>query len=68
MSGKKRRTKKIYPKPALPEDNLARWDRCVYCGKPVSPEKEGMVHFAGLVVLMVLMVFIMYNDIMRLMK
>ncbi len=37
-------------------------------GKPVSPEKEGMVHFAGLVVLMVLMVFIMYNDIMRLMK
>ncbi|MEY8402538.1 hypothetical protein AALA54_04220 [Oscillospiraceae bacterium 44-34] len=38
MSGKKRRTKKIYPKPALPEDNLARWDRCVYCGKPVSPE------------------------------
>ena len=37
-------------------------------GDPVSPEKEGMVHFAGLVVLMVLMVFIMYNDIMRLMK
>ena len=35
-------------------------------GKPIAPEKEGMIHFAGLVVFMVLMVFIMYNDIMKL--
>ena len=35
-------------------------------GKPIPPEKEGMVHFAGFVALMVLMVFVMYNDIVRL--
>lgn len=34
-------------------------------GKPVDREKEGMVHFAGLVVLMLFMVFVMYNDIVR---
>ena len=35
-------------------------------GKPIPPEKEGMVHFAGFVALMVLMVFVLYNDIIRL--
>lgn len=34
-------------------------------GKPVPPEKEGWVHTAGLVLLMVLMVFILYNDIQK---
>ena len=34
--------------------------------KPIPPEKEGMVHFAGFVALMVLMVFVLYNDIVRL--
>lgn len=34
--------------------------------KRIPPEKEGMVHFAGLAVLMILMVVVMYNDIMRL--
>ncbi len=34
-------------------------------GKRVPPEKEGMVHFAGFALLMVLMVVVMYNDIMR---
>ena len=32
-------------------------------GRPVSPEKEGMVHFVGLMALMALMVFVMFNDI-----
>ena len=36
-------------------------------GKRISPEKEGMVHFAGFALLMVLMVFIMFNDIRNLM-
>ena len=31
-------------------------------GKKVDPEKEGMVHFVGLMLLMVLMVFVMFND------
>ena len=34
--------------------------------KPIPPEKEGMVHFIGLVLLMGLMVFATWNDIMRL--
>ncbi len=32
-------------------------------GKPIDREKEGMVHFAGFVLLMVFMVFVAYNDI-----
>jgi regulator of sigma E protease len=31
--------------------------------KPIPPEKEGMVHFVGLMFFMVLMVFLLFNDI-----
>lgn len=31
--------------------------------KRISPDKEGMIHFAGLVVLLAFMVFVMVNDI-----
>ena len=34
--------------------------------KPISPEKEGVVHFAGFVLLMALVAFVAYSDIMRL--
>lgn len=34
--------------------------------KPISAEKEGMVHFIGFVALMILAVFVAYNDITRL--
>lgn len=34
--------------------------------RPVNRKVEGMVHFAGFMLLMALMVFVMYNDIMRL--
>ncbi len=34
--------------------------------KPVAREKEGMVHFVGIILLMVLMVAIMFNDIRKL--
>ncbi|MBR1692905.1 MAG: RIP metalloprotease RseP [Lachnospiraceae bacterium] len=34
--------------------------------KPVPAEKEGMVHFAGFVLLMLLMVVVFFNDISRL--
>lgn len=34
--------------------------------KRVPPEKEGMVHFAGFALLMALMIFVMFNDIMKL--
>ena len=33
--------------------------------KPVNRQIEGMVHFAGLMVLMLLMVVVMYNDILK---
>jgi len=43
--------------------------RLVFCiieavrGKPINKEKEGMVHFVGMILLMVLMVFILFNDV-----
>ena len=33
--------------------------------KPINRQIEGMVHFAGLMVLMLLMVVVMYNDILK---
>lgn len=58
----------LLPLPALDGGRLVFMLVEVIRGKPVPPEKEGMVHFAGLVVLMALMVFIMYNDIMKLVR
>ncbi len=37
-------------------------------GKPIDREKEGFIHFAGLVALMLFMVFVMYNDILKIIK
>lgn len=34
--------------------------------KPVPRDKEGMVHFIGIILLMILMVFILFNDIRKL--
>lgn len=34
-------------------------------GKPLDPEKEGRIHYVGFVLLMVLMVFLLFNDIKR---
>lgn len=56
----------LLPLPALDGGRLVFLLIEAVRGKPVPPEKEGMVHFAGFVVLMILMVFVMYNDIMRL--
>lgn len=33
--------------------------------KPVKPEIEGVIHFVGLALLMILSVFIMYNDVLK---
>lgn len=56
----------LLPLPALDGGRLVFLLIEVVRGKPVPPEKEGMVHFAGFVLLMLLMVFVLYNDIMRL--
>lgn len=53
----------LLPLPALDGGRLVFMLIELLRGKPVPPEKEGMVHFAGLVVLMILMVFILFNDI-----
>ena len=34
-------------------------------GKPIDPEKEGMIHFTGFVLLLGLMIFMVYKDIVR---
>ena len=34
--------------------------------KPVSPEKEGAVHFVGLALLMMLMLYVTFNDVVKL--
>ena len=56
----------LLPLPALDGGRLVFMLIEAVRGKPIPPEKEGMVHFAGFVALMVLMVFVVYNDIVRL--
>ena len=56
----------LLPLPALDGGRLVFMLIEAVRGKPIPPEKEGMVHFAGFVALMLLMVFVMYNDIVRL--
>lgn len=34
-------------------------------GKPIDPDKEGMIHFIGIILLLTLMVAVTYKDIMR---
>jgi regulator of sigma E protease len=34
--------------------------------KRIDPEKEGYVHMIGIILLMLLMVFVMFNDIRKL--
>lgn len=53
----------LLPIPALDGGRLVFLLLEVIRGKPVPPEKEGMVHFIGLMFFMVLMVFIFFNDI-----
>lgn len=40
----------------------------IILGNPVPRDKEGLVHMVGMVLLMILMVFVFYNDIMRLIR
>ena len=58
----------LLPLPALDGGRLLFMIIEVIRGKRVPPEKEGIVHLAGFIALMILMVFVMYQDIMRLIK
>lgn len=37
-------------------------------GKKINPEKEGMIHFIGLALLMLLMVAVTFNDVLKLIR
>lgn len=53
----------LLPIPALDGGRLVFLLIEVIRGKPIPPEKEGMVHFAGLVFFMGLMVVVFFNDL-----
>lgn len=53
----------LLPVPALDGGRLVFLLVEVIRGKPVPPEKEGMVHFVGFMFFMVLMVVVFFNDI-----
>lgn len=57
----------LLPIPALDGGRLVFLLLELLRGKPIDPEKEGMVHMAGMMVLMALMVMILFNDIRNLM-
>jgi len=53
----------LLPIPALDGGRLVFLLVEVIRGKPIPPEKEGMVHFVGLMFFMVLMVVVFFNDL-----
>lgn len=55
----------LIPIPALDGGRLLFLLVEVVRGKPIPPEKEGIVNFVGFVALMILMVFVLYNDIAK---
>lgn len=55
----------LLPLPALDGGRLIFIFIELLRGKPISKEKEGMVHFVGIVLLMILMVIVMFNDIRK---
>ena len=53
----------LLPIPALDGGRFLFYIIEVLRGKPMDPDKEGMIHFIGLMALMVLMVLILFNDV-----
>ncbi len=55
----------LLPLPALDGGRLLFFFFEAIRGKPMDKQKEGMVHFVGIVLLMVLMIVVTWNDIQR---
>ena len=55
----------LLPLPALDGGRLLFFAFEAVRGKPIDSQKEGMVHFVGIVLLMILMVVVTWNDIQR---
>ena len=58
----------ILPIPALDGGRLVFLIVEAITGKALPPENEGMVHFIGLIALFGLIIFLTYNDIMKLIR
>jgi len=58
----------LLPIPAMDGGRLTFMVIEVIRGKAIAPEKEGMVHFVGLVLLFGLMILLTYNDITNLIR
>lgn len=56
----------LLPLPALDGGRLVFLLIEAVRGKPIDSKKEGFVHMVGLALLMILMVFVMFNDVRRL--
>lgn len=55
----------LLPLPALDGGRLVFLLIEAIRGKPIPPEKEGIVHLAGMAALMILMVVVLFNDITK---
>lgn len=55
----------LLPLPALDGGRLVFLAIEVVRGKPVPAEKEGIIHLIGIVLFFLLAIFVLYNDIMR---
>ncbi len=56
----------LVPLPALDGGRLLFVGIELVRGKPMAPEKEGIFHFVGFALLMLLMIIVTWNDIQRL--
>jgi regulator of sigma E protease len=56
----------LLPLPALDGGRLVFLTIEAIRGKRVAPDKEGWVHAIGLILLLALMAFVMFNDIRKL--
>lgn len=56
----------LLPIPALDGGRLLFFIIEALRGKPIDREKEGMIHFVGFVLLMIFMVFLIFNDVGKL--
>ena len=56
----------LLPIPALDGGRLVFLFIEAVRGKPIDKEKEGMVHMAGMMLLMALMVLVLFNDVRKL--
>lgn len=55
----------LLPLPALDGGRLVFLLIEAVRGKPIPAEKEGLVHFIGFVLLMIFMIFVVYNDLIH---